>query len=427
MLLSRSAIVLGLSLAAPPNPDPPQPAQPATAEPTSATAPATLDLEGTLVPAEVTAIALWPERYREELLVLEVIPHGSFVNQGDVLIRFDTGRIDDQIRQEEFELEQAKQKLARSEAEGRIAQEASRDELARAEREAEWAARRLQGYMEKEKGFQQESIRLNEQTQQNWIADQRDELEQLEKMYREDELVDATEELVLKRSRRDLGASTARASLSHQQNEYTLSVPEAIKQQGLELDAAQKRAALERQQRSATLAQASREDDLARARFDLARQQANLDELKRDRELLAVRAPRGGLLLHGEPESAPGAGILDRGSRPGLFKTIMTVAEPDNLLVIVNVPEASLGSARSGTAARITVVAAPRFETVGRLEVEALPASRGGDGQNLYRGKVAIDAREPRLRPGMRCKVSVATEQPSVSAAPPAQGVREVC
>ncbi len=426
MLLSRSAIVLGLSLAAPPAPDPPPAAQPAAAEPASATEPATLDLEGTLVPAEVAAIALWPERYREELLVLEVIPHGSFVNQGDVLIRFDTGRIDDQIRQEEFELEQAKQKLDRSEAEGRIAQEASRDELARAEREAEWAARRLQGYMEKEKGFQQESIRLNEQAQQNWIADQRDELEQLEKMYREDELVDATEEIVLKRSRRDLGASTARAALSHQQNEYTLSVPEAIKQQGLELDAAQKRAALERQQRSAVLAQASREDGIARAKFDLAKQQANLDELKRDRELLVVRAPRGGLLLHGEPESAPGTGVLERGSRPGLFKTIMTVADPDRLLVIVNVPEPSLGTARSGTAARITVAAAPRFETVGRLEVEALPASRGGDGQNFYRGKVAIDAREPRLRPGMRCKVSVAADQPSVSAAPPAQGVRGV-
>jgi multidrug resistance efflux pump len=423
MVFTRSAIVLGLSLAAPPAP--PQPAAPAPSEP-AASASATLDLTGTLIPAEATAIALWPERYREELLVLEVVPHGSFVNQGDVLIRFDTDKIDDQIRQEEFELEQAKQKLARSEDEGRIQQEASRDELTRAEREAEWAARRLQGYMEKEKGFQQESIRLNEQTQQNWIADQRDELEQLEKMYREDELVDATEEIVLKRSRRDLGASTARAALSHQQNEYTLSVPEAIKQQGLELDAAQKRAALERQQRSAALAQASREDGVVRAIFDLAKQQANLDELKRDRQLLAVRAPRGGLLLHGEPEAAPGAGILERGSRPGLFKTIMTVADPDKLLVIVDVPEASLGSARSGTAAKITVAAAPRFETVGRLEVEALPASRGGDGQNLYRGKVAIDAREPRLRPGMRCKVSVAAEQPAVSAAPPGPAVREV-
>jgi multidrug resistance efflux pump len=411
MVHLRSAAVIGLALAAPPAP--PAPDRPPAAE-TAAAASSTLDLEGTLVPADAAAIALWPERYREELLVLEAVAHGSFVNQGDVLLRFDTDRIDEQIRQEEFELEQAKQKLARSEEENRIQQEASRDELARAEREAEWAARRLQGYLDKERGFTLESIRLNEQTQQNWISDQKDELEQLEKMYREDELVDATEEIVLKRSRRDLGASTARAALGHQQNEHTIALAEAIKQQGLELDAAQKRAALERQVRSAALAQAARDEAVARARFDLARQQQRLEELKRDRQLLAVRAPRTGLLLHGDAEAAPGSALLERGSRPGLFKTILTVADPDALLVIVNVPEPSLASARSGTAAKVTVPAAPRFETVGRLEVGMLPASRGGDSQNLYRATVALDAREPRLRPGMRCKVSLAADPSEV-------------
>ncbi len=55
-------------------------------------------LEGMLVPAERAVIDLWLEAYRDELLVLEAAENGSFVNEGDVLIRFDTRRIDEQLR-----------------------------------------------------------------------------------------------------------------------------------------------------------------------------------------------------------------------------------------------------------------------------------------------------------------------------------------
>ena len=69
------------------------------------------------------------------------------------------------------------------------------------EKDAEWAARKLSAYLEKEKAFKLEEFRLRSQSRQHNLEDQRDELEQLEQMYREDELVDATEEIVLKRQR----------------------------------------------------------------------------------------------------------------------------------------------------------------------------------------------------------------------------------
>lgn len=401
MVLSRSVLVAGLCLAAPPAPTPPQPA---TAEPS---APTTLDLDGTLIPKDAAAIALWPERYREELLVLEVLPNGSFVNQGDVLIRFDTARIDEQIKQEEFDLEQAKQKLARSEDESRIQQEASRDELARAEREAEWAAKRLQGYLEKEKGFTEEGIRLGEQSTQYWIDDQRDELEQLEKMYREDELVDATEEIVLMRARRRLAQSMAWAELSRQRDDYEIGHEEVMRREGLELDSAQKQAAIDRRRRTSELRDERRAAGEARGRFDLDKQRASLEELRRDRGSLVVRAPRGGLVLHGEPDAAPGSALLERGGRAALFQTIMTVAGPEAFLVVADVPESSISGVTGGEAVEVTVAAAPGYSAMGRLTVAGLPTSRKGD-ENLYRAEVALDRRDPRLKPGMRCTVSAA-------------------
>ena len=43
-----------------------------------------------------------------------------------------------------------------------------------------------------------------------------------------------------------------------------------------------------------------------------------------------------------ELEGAPGTGTLERGSRASLFKTIMTVAEPDRFRVVTKVPESSI-------------------------------------------------------------------------------------
>ena len=149
-----------------------------------AEAPSTLELDGTVIPDDASAIALWLERYRDDLLVLEVIPHGSFANEGDVLIRLDTTKIDRQIRQAKFDLEQAMEGQARTEEENRISEESAQADLVRTRADAEWAARKLAGHLDNEKGFTAEEIRLRNQATQHNLDDQRDELGELEKMYR---------------------------------------------------------------------------------------------------------------------------------------------------------------------------------------------------------------------------------------------------
>ncbi|MHC4784976.1 MAG: HlyD family secretion protein [Planctomycetota bacterium] len=378
MMILAATVGLGLSLVA--AQEGATPDQPEAVEASEGDLRKTIDVDGTLVPPDAAEISLWLEEYRGELLVLEVAEHGSFVNEGDVLIRFDTTPIDDQIRQAEFDLDQARRKLANTERENGIQEEAAGDDLARAEKGAEWAARNLAAYLEKERAFRLEEIRLRKQSWRHSLEDQRDELEQLEKMYREDELVDATEEIVLKRSRRRLASSVANTTLREQQSDHSLAHTEAIKQEGLEQAAALKAAALDRQRRSTAIKRATREAGLERSRFDLDNKQANLEGLKRDREQLVVAS---------------------------LHKTIMVVADPDRLKVVTEVPEASLFEARSGTAAELTLVAVPDFKTMGPLKVAYLPTGRAGNDGNVYRAEIEIDAQEPRLRPGMVCKVSI--------------------
>jgi multidrug resistance efflux pump len=372
----------------------------------------TLDLEGSLVPADASDISLWLERYRGELLVLEVVAHGSFVNEGDVLIRFDTTPVDEQIRQAEFDLGQAREKLGNTEQENRIQEEAAQAGLARAEKNAEWAARKLNAYLEKEKAFKLEEIRLRNQSWQHNLEDQRDELEQLEQMYREDELV-------------RLASSTANTTLREQQNEHSLAHTEAIKQEGLEQEAALKAAALDRQRRSAVIKRATRDAGLERARFDLDKKRANLEGLVRDREKLEVRAPRRGIALHGDAEAAPGSATVERGRRVSLYKTFMVVADPDRLKVVTEVPEASLFEAKSGTAAEVTLVAAPEVRMIGALKVAFLPTKRVGNGGNVYRAEIEMSKKDARWRPGMRCNIAiVVNEAGDVALGPRKAGVK---
>jgi multidrug resistance efflux pump len=399
--------------------------QPEEIDATTADLERTIDLEGSLVPADASDISLWLERYRGELLVLEVVDHGSFVNEGDVLIRFDTTPVDEKIRQAEFDLGQALEKLGNTEQENRIQEEAAQTDLARAEKNAEWAARKLNAYLEKEKAFKLEEFRLRNQSWQHNLEDQRDELEQLELMYREDELVDSTEEIVLKRSRRRLASSTANTKLSEQRSEHSLAHTEAIKQEGLEQEAAEKAAVLDRQRRSAVIKRATRDAGLERSRFDLDKKRANLEGLMRDREKLEVRAPRRGLALHGDAEATPGSATIDRGRRVSLYKTFMVVADPDRLKVVTEIPEASLFEAKTGTAAEVTLVAASDLKVIGALQVAFLPTKRVGNGDNVYRAEIEMTKKDARLRPGMRCNIAIVVKEAGdVALAPRKAGVK---
>ncbi|MHC5048245.1 MAG: HlyD family secretion protein [Planctomycetota bacterium] len=405
MMILAATVGLGLSIVAAQEGETSD--QPEAIETSTADVRETIDLKGILVPADASEISLWLERYRGELLVLEVAAHGSFVNEGDVLIRFDTTPIDEQIRQAEFDFDHARQKLDHTERENRIQEEAAQAGLGRAEKDAEWAARKLNAYLEKEKAFKVEEIRLRNQSWQHNLEDQRDELEQLEQMYREDELVDAT----VKRSRRRLASSTANIKLREQQNEHSLAHTEAIKQEGLEQEAALKAAALERQRRSAAIKRATRDAGLERARFDLDKKRTNLEGLKRDREKLEVRAPRRGLTLHGDAEAAPGSATVERGRRVSLYKTFMVVADPDRLKIVTEVPEVSLFDAKSGTAAEVTLVAAPDLKMIGALKVAFLPTKSVGNSGNVYRAEIEMTEKDARLRPGMRCNIAIIVKE----------------
>ncbi|MDH3592989.1 MAG: HlyD family efflux transporter periplasmic adaptor subunit, partial [Planctomycetota bacterium] len=330
--------------------------------------------------------------------------HGTFLNEGDIVARFVAKSIDEQIVAGRMGLEMAEQSMASAEQDMRARSESDAEKLEAAQRSSSRAAKKLRGYREHEKKFTEESERMMIQAMKYRLENQKDELDQLEKMYSEDELVDATEEIVLKRSRRSFAQSTQRNELSDRRRVYNKEWYEHWREEDYETAARTKAAALERLQRKQEMARKYSELSMKKKRYDLEKQREKFADLLRDKEGFVVRAPHAGILMLSST-------TYEKGTKLRGGTTLGTVAGAKQYKVKTSVAEADILKVKSGTAVEITPTANPEMKLMGRLRVDFLPGKTGSFG-----AEVIIEKAEMRLRPGFTCtlKMIVAEERDAV-------------
>ena len=383
-----------------------QPSQPSIAA-WKGTIRTTVERDGTLVPSEATEIKLDLKAYtgRVTLRLTEILPHGSFVNQGDVIARLDTEAIDKRIKSDRMALDSSEMSMQHTEASNRGKAAKAAEALAKSERSAERASKKMRGYREFEKKANEEGERVSAQYRQHRLEDQKDELDQLEKMYGEDELVDATEEIVLKRSRRNFARSVANNDLGDRRRAYTKEWYRQWREEDYETDAQNKAASLQRLRESQQRSRERTAADLKKKRYDLEQQRQKFADLQRDLEQFVIRAPRRGILLHGEADAAPWS-RYEKDSTLTNRKVFATVADPKKFQVKTTIAEKDILRLKSGTAAEIAPTAAPKLKLIGRLQVEYLPRKGG-----VFKATVHIGKGDVRLRPGFACKINVIVEE----------------
>lgn len=364
----------------------------------------TLERAGTFVPADADELQLDLEHYdarRGGLRIEKVLPHGSFVNKGDIVLRLESEAIDRQVNEAKMALERAEMAMRQAEEKDRMGREAEAEKLARAETDAQRAAKRLRGYREYEKAFNEEGERLQIEGRQNRLDDQKDELDQLEKMYSEDELVDATEEIVLKRSRRNFARARQSADLTERRRVYSKEFYESWREEDLDRDARTKAASLARLRRSQEMDRERADRNLEKQRYDLSRQGEDYAELVLEKEQFTVRAPRSGILLHG-PADAKTWRELEKGDSLGNRSVFASIADPKKFKVVTDIAEKDVLGLKANTVAEVVPNAATDAKVIGRLRVDFLPKKPGS-----FAAEVTLGANDLRLRPGLTAKVHV--------------------
>jgi multidrug resistance efflux pump len=365
-------------------------------------------LVGLVAPAELEALALWPEAWKGELVVLEVLPGGTPVQAGEVVARLDGRALDEELAKARLELGSA-----RVEHQGLLAKHALEDEAAAAALEQaraglDRARRALESWLGPETAFEDRGNEIQSLRERARIDDQVDELDQLEKMYAADELVDATEGIVLKRARRDLESTRAAVALSEDRRAHQIATQRKLEREGREEAVRMQALALGRLERSQAVAAASRADAALRSQAQLAEKDERVARLERDHELLVLRAPRAGVLLHGKPRVwRPGRspGRLERGGSIPTRAEALFVAAPERAAIAVDLPESALAGATDGARVKVRPVAEPERELTGRLVLPALPSPKGEEA--VWEATVELDGPAEGLELGGRAKVEL--------------------
>ena len=384
-----------------------------------ATPPST-ERPGVFAPAAPAAVSLWFEAYAGEMLVLEAMPQGSEVKEGDVLARLETKSIDEQVHQAELEAASSAVRHQGVVERNRIDEDAAAAALEQAKAALDRAKKTLDGWTQKELAFNRRGDEISKKNEDAGIDDQKDELAQLEKMYKADELVDATEEIVLKRAKRRLAITEDARTLSVDRRGYRIEYDEAMQTEVKKEGAKMQELALDRLVRSQAVEKRAREDALLRSKDALDQQSQKLEKLRRDREKFVVKAPRGGILLHGkEKDYRPGRtpARYERGSQLPARTDVFLVADPAAVAVAFDVPESMLGDAREGAAVEVKAIAPAGASGIGTVHLEAYPGTKVGE-ENGWEATAKLSSAIPGVLFGTRAKVVLSGAAMSPSTPP---------
>lgn len=358
---------------------------------------------GVVAPAQPVTVTLWPEAYSGELLVRDVLAPGTVVEEGDVIAWLDARDLEEQIVSAELELNSARVQHEGLIEKNAIAAEAAASKLMRVRADLDRARRSYAGFTTIEAAFKERSDQLVRKGEQSRIDDQKDELGQLEAMYEADELTDATEEIVLKRSRRNLALTEERNELSEDQRRYRTELADELEAEKRAEDIVRREEELAHLIRTQAVDARGREDAEARSTAGLQKKAQSFERLMVDLGRMEVVAPSSGVLLHGSSRDyRPGGSgrLVERGDRLQARAESFLIADPGSIAIAIDVPESELAAFPDGASVVVQPLSAPEDELSGELSVSAYPTSiAGGEGQ--FAGLVRLDGTPGSEAPGL--------------------------
>jgi len=387
--------------------DRPKADRPNTVDAVKGAFPVMLELSGVLEPVGAAEVKYEPEAYAGELEVVEAF-RGGPVEKDQVLVRFSTEKLDEQLAVVARDVEIARRTLARQQEEAKKAKEASDAGVERATLERDRAAKALQRFVDAERAMRAKDGELRVKGTEDSIKDQEEEFAQLEKMYGAGDAVEETERIVLARARRQIERSRIGLEFQRSRHKWFVEVDLPDEQRSLELGA--RKEALEHERMVATVALALEQSllELARAEAAFAKQEKALADLQRDREALVLKAPRAGLAIPGACVKGKWQGTeetlkeLEKGGKLRAKVAVFTVVEPGAVTARAAVAEAKVLSVKPGAAVEVRPAADEKAKLTGRVRSVATVASEGA-----FPVVIDVEQREARFLPGFTVKLKV--------------------
>jgi len=350
---------------------------------------AVLELKGIFEPIDAAVVDDRPDAFVQPLEIVKLAPHGARVAEGDVIVAFSPDRIDRAIADLEIDLAASEKALELARRELAIAESTTPLELADAERQDRVATEDLARFTAVGRPLAEEEARFGVKSAEQRLRSATEELTQLEKMYKDKDLTEETEEMILQRTRFDVVAAEQflRQATVGAEDALARDLP----RRALDLERSVKKAAIGLEKARATLPLQLEQKRLGVAKLEHDRRQAlrRLEELRHDRGLATRAAPRAGTLYYGRLQegvwtTAAVAAKAIVGQAVPLGDLAFTVVGAGPVRFRARVEEKDLHLITPGLAGRITPAGYPDAPAQATLEPGFAPVPKDGKYDALF-------------------------------------------
>jgi HlyD family secretion protein len=368
----------------------------------------------------------WTRQHGGALLVHKAVEHGSSVRQGEQLLWLDLDRFERSRR--DLETERHNEELALQLAEKELVhlEQSAPLELASAEHSRQVAAEDLQQYLNRGRAFAHRRADFHLKTARDFLDYAQEELRQLEKMYKANDITEETEEIILKRQRQHVEFAAFFLKTAERDHEETLKTELPRRERHLRDHAERQHLSLEKLRAAQPLQLLQKRQALAKLRYEHDKTTEKLARLQRDREVLACRAPVDGVVyygrcVHGHWTTASSiADKLHRGGEVQPEEILITIVPGGPVFVRAEIEEKDLHHIKSGLTTKIVPTADADTRLAGKIDsVSPVPVSAG---KFLAQVRFDVPKTSPWV-PGMACSVKAVPYQKADALTVPVAGV----
>lgn len=338
---------------------------------------------GMVVAAGKSEIAVSPKT-TQSFKVITALPYGAVVKSGDLLVEFDTKAYNDQVMDQEATVKS--QRIALDEMKRDLMLLEKQTPMDSEQAEIAWTQAKED--FEHFKAFEFPfAAKANEQGLKNakdFLDYTEEELKQLEKMYKADDLTEESEEIVLRRAKDDFERQSFNFERTKMDNEREKKIGLARQQRQRAMAMRLAEIAHERAKLTLPMALEKKKQEVAKAERELQKAERTLAELKEDGKWFQIKAPMDGVVYYGRSNLGKWEGISDFKNRLRPYGAItvneifMTILDPRKLEFVGNIPEAEAMQASVGNEGRLQVNAFPQDRIPCKLQSKSMVPNTDG-------------------------------------------------
>jgi hypothetical protein len=315
------------------------------------------------------------------LKIERVLPFGSKVTKAQGLIWFETQSLDDKLRTAETDLQLAKLDLESDEfAHQQFLKQQTLDK-AKAKRTRDIAQQEYDNYQKVDRERQIKQAKFSLEASEFSLESATEEFRQLEQMYKEDDLTEESEEIVLRRAKRAM--KTAAFALERAKIQFERTTQQTVPRGDASQEESLARAMLEYEKSMRTMAidKQTRELKLQQSRDKLEDQAETLQELRAERKKVVLKSDIDGIFLYGKltRSKLPAKPVeLSKGGTVSGSQIIGTVVDPTRLQIRVDLPEERYSLVRKGVGCKVVPKGMPNVRLDGQVKsVSLVPYTNG--------------------------------------------------